>query len=564
MRLPHRRTQRITLLVVCLIASLLTLRLQPPSAPQTALAQDGPPSPRPASRSDALFTLFLPFVENYPAIVLLPLLMTPRPGYDWPQFNGDAQHSGNNTAETILNRGNVAGLRPLFKVLLPDHSDAAPVYLGSVPTSLGMRDLIFITTSNGSLLALDAHSGALFWMRSHDNNDCFVLTNPAYGPCFTTSAPAIDPNRQYVYSYGLDGYVHKHQVEDGSEIQGAGWPAMTTAKSFLEKGSSPLSLATARDGVSYLYATHAGYPGPPGPGDAGDYQGHITAINLSDATQHVFNALCSDQSDVHFVEDPYTPDCDEQQAGIWARGSVVYLADNNRIYAATGNGAFDPARHHWSDSLFALNPDGTGQNGNPVDSYTPSNYQELQHLDLDLGSTNVLVLPVPPNSSVTHLGLQTGKDRRLRLLNLDNLSGRGGPGFTGGEIGNLLTFPGSDIRNAQAAWVNPADGSTWVFVSSVLGGLGGYQLTISGSGTPSLTAKWFQDIPATSPLVASGILYTAASHRLTAHDPLSGATLWATSQVGSIHWQSPVVVNGVLYLTDQDGYLNAFALPAAH
>ena len=173
---------------------------------------------------------------RHPAFVFLPLLSTPRPGYDWLQFNGDAQHSGNNTAETIINRDNVAGLRPLFRVLLPDHSDAAPVYLGSVQTGLGMRDLVFITTSNGSLLALDAHSGALFWMRSHDNNDCFVLTNPAFGPCFTTSAPAIDPNRQYVYSYGLDGYVHKHQVEDGSEIQGAGWPAKGVRASFGSPG----------------------------------------------------------------------------------------------------------------------------------------------------------------------------------------------------------------------------------------------------------------------------------------------------------------------------------------
>ena len=73
-----------------------------------------------------------------------------------------------------------------------------------------------------------------------------------------------------------------------------------------------------------------------------------------------------------------------------------------------------------------------------------------------------------------------------------------------------------------------------------------------------------QRLPATSPLVANGILFTAATHRLTAHDPLTGATLWTTGRVGEVHWQSPVVANGILYLTDQDGYLNAFALPAAH
>jgi len=34
----------------------------------------------------------------------------------------------------------------------------------------------------------------------------------------------------------------------------------------------------------------------------------------------------------------------------------------------------------------ALNPDGSGNaNGTPIDSYTPTNYQDLQNADLDLG-----------------------------------------------------------------------------------------------------------------------------------------------------------------------------------
>ena len=39
---------------------------------------------------------------------------------------------------------------------------------------------------------------------------------------------------------------------------------------------------------------------------------------------------------------------------------------------ATGNGTFDAntGGHDWGDSVFAVNPDGTGSGGNPIDSYT--------------------------------------------------------------------------------------------------------------------------------------------------------------------------------------------------
>src|SRR5207247_1137489 len=132
-------------------------------------------------------------------------------------------------------------------------------------------------------------------------------------PCYTTSSPAVDPNRQYVYSYGLDGYVHRCQVADGTEVTSGGWPELASLKPFNEKGSSALSIATAKNGTSYLYVTNGGYFG-----DQGDYQGHVTAINLADGSQQVFNANCSNQP-VHFAQQPGTPDCPGVRSGIWAR-----------------------------------------------------------------------------------------------------------------------------------------------------------------------------------------------------------------------------------------------------
>jgi outer membrane protein assembly factor BamB len=470
--------------------------------------------------------------------------------YDWLQFNFDSQHSGNNTKEMTIAAGNVGSLHRLFQISLPAIADGAPAYLSGVRTPTGIRDLLFVTTKAGHIIALDAHMGAQVWAHQYAAGSCRI--NLGFQPCYTTSSPAIDPNRQYVYSYGLDGYVHKYRVGDGVETTSGGWPELASLKPFNEKGSSALSIVTTRNGASYLYVTNGGYLG-----DRGDYQGHVTVISLADGAQHVFNADCSDQP-VHFVEQPGTPDCPAVQSAIWARAGIVYDPDTDRIYMATGNGRFDPALHDWGDTVFALRADGTGANGDPLDSYTPSDFQALDDRDLDLGSTAPAILPAPANSAVKHLAMQGGKDGILRLLNLDNLSGQRGLGHTGGEVGPVINVPqGGPIFTAPAVLVNPADGATWVFVANARG-LSGLRLMVEANGMPSLQLIWETAQGGTSPIVANGVLYYAGSNDLCALDPITGNLLWHDAQIGGIHWESPIVANGVLYITDESSHLTAF------
>jgi len=64
-----------------------------------------------------------------------------------------------------------------------------------------------------------------------------------------------------------------------------------------------------------------------------------------------------------------------------------------------------------------------------------------------------------------------------------------------------------------------------------------------------------------SPLIANDVLFYAGEDKaFYAFDPLNGALLWKTP-LGSIHWESPVVANGWVYITDTDGYLTGYALP---
>jgi len=211
------------------------------------------------------------------------------------------------------------------------------------------------------------------------------------------------------------------------------------------------------------------------------------------------------------------------QAGVWARPGVVFDPDTQRIYLATGNGTFDPANFHWGDSVLALNPDGSGNGtGNPLDSYTPTNFQQLDNDDADLGSTAPALLPTPPGSRYPHLAVE------------------------------VLTFP--------AVWTNSADGASWTFVTND-NGIAGLRVSVDSSGNPTLTAVWTHGPGGSSPLIVNGILFYASNGLVVALDPATGQHLWDSSagSIGGIHWESPVVVNGVLYVTDESANLTAFS-----
>src|ERR1700688_331397 len=444
---------------------------------------------------------------------------TPR---EWQQFGYAPAHRGVNPLETTIQPGNVATLHLLYRVSLPGLVNSAPVFLSSVATSAGLLDLLFMTTADGKALAVDAATGRTVWSRQ-----------PATGPGITAPAPAIDPGRQLVYSYGLDGRVHRYRVGDGREMTGGGWPEVATLKPQFEKCSPALAIAGAANGHHYLYVTNGGALAA----DQGDYQGHVTAVDLATGAQRVWNANCRDQP-VHFTTG--TPDCPAVQSAVWGRGGVVYDSDLDRIFFSTGNGAFDVPQggHDWGDSVLELRPDGSANGALPLDSYTPASFQQLDDGDLDLGSTEPALLPPLAGSRLPHLGLQSGKDGLIRLLDLDDLSGRGRPGQVGGELQVIPVPQGGEVLTAPAVWVDPESGNPWVFLANG-SGISGLQLTVDAGGTPSLLPVWTRRGGGTSPVVAGGIVFYVGRLGLQALSPANGTVLWSDALPGKagIHWQ---------------------------
>jgi len=375
----------------------------------------------------------------------------------------------------------------------------------------------------------------------------------------------LDVSAKAVYSYTpVDGKIHKYDLGTGTELTTAGFPQVVTLKQNIEKVSSNLTIATFGS-TKYLYATTAGFGS-----DLGDYQGHLTAINLDTGTQKVFNTLCSNQA-VHFVVSPGTPDCPATRSGVWARSGVLADPDTNKVYLTTSNAPFDPSLHYWGSSILAVNPDGSGANGDPIDSYTPTNYDVLERDDLDLGSSTPTALPAIPGSAYRHVGVMGGKDGILRLVNLDDLSGQGGIGHTGGEL-QLFNVPqGGQILGQPVVWTDPS-GQIWVLTTTRFdlsyqngtGGVSASKVNVDANGKPYLTKGWALDGAFESkemgPVTSSGVYFVAANQVIVALDALTGKPKWFAALPGTNHMQTPLVVDNWVYAPDDNGYLTAFSL----
>ena len=452
------------------------------------------------------------------------------------QFDGGV---GGRKPRSVITSQNVGQLEVAWHAVLPEASDGSPVFVSGVSTRRGTRDLLIVNTTAGRLVAMDASTGVRMWQ-----------TEPPEGPRWTTSSPAVDPSGIYIFGYALDGYVHRYELATGEEAIGPGWPALITLKGDVEKGSSNITIATARNHRSYLYMTIAAYPDP---GDDGDYQGHLVTVDIESGEQHVFNALCSD-SDEHFD----VGGCGSVQAGIWARAGAVYDPATDRVLVTTGNGPFTAidGGHDWGTSVVALRPDGTTDGGKPLDSYTPENFQELTDKDLDLSSTAVEPLPTF-RRNWPRLGVQSGKDGQLRLLNLQDLSGSGGPGNVGGEL-QIIDLPqGQGVLTQPQAWLDGR--KTWLFVANNHG-IAAFELIPDDGGNPELVLRWNSDLHGTTPIIINRVLYLASPHSFTAIRPTTGEVLWQDKTIGDIHWQSPIIVNDKVYLADDAGYITAYSL----
>ncbi|HTV91748.1 MAG TPA: PQQ-binding-like beta-propeller repeat protein [Verrucomicrobiae bacterium] len=451
---------------------------------------------------------------------------------NWPVFGHDPARSGVDVGDTTLNASNVSTLVEKWQISFGSGNvaDSTPILLANVTIGNTAQQMLYQTDKNGETFAIAAQTGKIVW------------TYSTTGSNITDSTPAADPSGTAIYVPGIDGKVHKLNAATGAEVSASGFPATITLIPGTEKDASALNVANG-----YLYATTSGYYG-----DAPYYDGHVVSVNLSTGATNVFNSLCISQTTL-----PTNSSCANSDSGIWARGGAVvdpYPSMNGEVYVATGNGLYD-GTDNYGDSVIVL----TANVSMMVGSYTPSTYANLQSGDIDLGSTSPTLLPVQSTSTTPLMLVQGGKDSVLRLLNRSPLPG------VSGEL-QEINLP-DRLYATPAVWTN-AEGVTYIFFG-LPNQIDAYELETNG-GTSSLVQAWSAQDGSTSgegtsPVVSNGIVFVAMDNAIYALSAQTGSKLWSSAStahsIGPVHWQSPIVINGWVYCSDQNGNLTAYGLP---
>jgi outer membrane protein assembly factor BamB len=452
---------------------------------------------------------------------------TPSELLNWPEFGLNPQRTNSTDAPTGITADNVASLHRRV-VDLPGTADSSPIYLHGAIVHGKAHNTIFVTTSYGITLAIDANSGAILWRFTPHDIDAWSGTYQ-----FTTASPIAGPNHRFIFATSPNGFVHKLSVASGHEARG--WPTPITVLPTREKLTASLNIAGG-----LLLASTGGYDG-----DTPPYVGHVAAISRqSGRIEAVFNTLCADR---HRIISP--PTCPASDSAILSRSGPVVEPGGKRLLIATGNAPWNGTTD-FGDSVIEL----TLPHLRFRQAYTPTDQATLNNDDLDLGSGSPALLP-------GDLALIGGKDGMLRLLNLSHLDGHapGLPEPTGGEL-QLLPTPGSG-----QPFTTPAVWHDDVFVADYSGTTA---FTLSGARLHSL---WSNSTPGTSPIVAGGLLYIfdPTDGGVNVYDPATGNVI-TTLPSGSGHWNSPIVVDGHVIEPEGDdnndptsGVLDIWSLPAS-
>jgi hypothetical protein len=457
---------------------------------------------------------------------------------DWPTFDFTAARTGVGPADTGITAAN-AGRLSLRRVKLDGTVDSSAIELHALRVHGRARDVIFVTTTYGKTIAIDAATGGKLWE--------FVprsIGRYQGSAQITTSSPVADPNRGFIYAASADGVIHKLAAASGRQV----WARRVTFDPRHEKLASALNLSGR-----WVIVVTGGYNG-----DIPPYDGHVVTIDrTSGRIGHVWNTECANRHLLIAASSCAVTQTNGDSA-IWARAGAVVEPGSARILVATGNGPFDGSLN-WGDSVLELSADASRL----LHNWTPKNQAALSSSDADVGSTAPALLPRYHGFT---LAVQGGKDSRLHLLNLGGLDGTGGAAGPrlGGELSEVGAPGGSVVVSA------PADlrdhGRILLFVATD-GGTTAYQLV--GGRHPRLGVAWAKGTPGTSPVIAGGLLYVydESDGALTIRLPGSGK-LVRSLRIGTGHWNSPIVVGGRAIEPEGDanshssaGVLDIFHLP---
>ncbi len=491
---------------------------------------------------------------------------------DWPTFGHDPQRTGWAYEETILAPDNVSNLELKWKTKVKNEfrvlsALTVPVVASGVQTIDGVRNVVYVAGSANRVFALDSQTGKQLWSRDFKS---FVLPhNSGYQGTFLcpngiTATPVIDRSTGILYVIAADGALYGLDLGSGKIRVGPIQFVAPFAKSF------SLNLV---DGVIYTTLTQ---------GCGGGLSGFY-AVNVRNPHEPLLRQLLLSTTDT---------------AGIWGRGGPV-AGKNGRIYGSTADGGFDPISGEYSNSVVS----GSLDDLHLVDYYTPVNWRDINHRDLDLGSAS----PVWFGWRNYNLLASGAKEGVIYLLDADLLGNKDHqtPLFVTPRLGNdQRTFEKNGIWGGLSTY-RDEEGESWLLTPmwgpvsesapkfpmtngpSPHGSIMAFKVMADGnSGKPSLQPAWISaDFNLPDPvIIANGVVFALSTGEnaqqtgstdetraqntrpavLYGLDARSGKMLYNSGGAITswVHFSGLALSDGQIYVVDHDSQVYCFGLKA--
>ncbi|MER6030981.1 choice-of-anchor D domain-containing protein [Streptomyces sp. NPDC001851] len=466
----------------------------------------------------------------------------------------------------------------LFTTTVDGQIYAQPLVVGTT---------VVVATETNSVYGIHGVTGAIQWHRTLGPpfpfdavSNCKDL-KPSIG---ITSTPVYDPSTGLVHlttkvNDGPDTkhphwYLHALDLATGADHPG--WP-VTIQGAPANNPANAFDPYTAHQRPGLLLLDGEVFAGFGSHCDRGSYVGYVVGVHTTTRAIRMW------------ATEDATSGAD---AGVWMSGGGLVSDGPGRIFFSTGNGISPapgpghPAPGNLAESVVRLGTAGTG----PLtaqDFFSPSDADNLDAIDQDLGSGGPVALPSPPFAGADHphLMVHVGKDGRVFLLDRDDLGGRAqGPGGTDRVLG--VTGPFRGVWGHPAVW---GGGSGRVYVAENDGQLRAYAFGLSDLQEPELTpvgasSAGIGHYPGSPVVTSTGTqpgsalvwvicpggplddnsLCTDAQLRAYDAEPEDGVLRlrWSAPIGNSTKFSVPAVGGGRVYVGTGDGRLIAFGRPS--
>lgn len=436
---------------------------------------------------------------------------------DWPTWGHDSQRSGWAMEERTLTPANVGNLELKWKAKVLNEARAlaaltAPLVASDVVTPQGVKRLVFVAGSSNNLTALDGASGDMIWSKIFDSSVAPTKKDAWLCPNNLNATPVIDRRRNLIFAIQADGRLVGLDLGTGAVKFGP--------LPFVPPYSKNWSLNLV-DGIIYTSLSQGC-----GGGKSGLY-----AMDTADPYRSTMWSLSVNQ---------------KGGGGIWGRGGPV-IGDNNRIYAATGDGEWNPNEGRYGSTIISA----TLRDMSVDNYYTPINWRDINVYDWDISCTS----PVYFGYQNYRLVAVGGKEGVVYLLDADSPGGKDHhtPLYITPRLGNDEdSFEGKGVWGALSMWREDG-GQVWVYVpvygpmskkapqfpltngANPDGSIMAFKVvTDSRTDKPTLEAAWVSGnfgVP-DPPVLANGVLFALST----------GENVQQTQEGGVINWNKLTIL----------------------